>query len=807
MPQDNDQLLVSVKGQIKDFQRAMASVESRVKQTERKIDKEMGGVARSSTRAARTMEREFSTATARIDQKVAASFAKFRGGAGAGLGAVGVTTGLGALGAFSAGSIISEVNRAASSIADLNAEAERAGLTFQQFQELKFAFGRERVSIDALTDGFKELQLRADEFITTGKGSAEESFKRLGYGADSLAEKLKNPVDLLFDIIDRAQELDRAAQIRIFDELLGGTGGEQFVQLLDAGSDKLRQSIARAHELGAILSDETAAKAIEVDRRFQEIAATVEKIAKENLVEVADALNRILTTAGGINSAIQSWRKSAEDFVGSFGQIGDFLVRLNRWEFHWGLLDSVEGMVGSPSNPLQVPEVSAPAGGLSNTTGLNDSFASSLRALAAAAREAGHEIRVNSGFRSVERQKELFDAAVRKYGSEAAARKWVAPPGRSNHNFGLAADLGFGSDAARRFAHENAGRFGLSFPMGHEPWHVEPTGPDGGRIRGGNAMPQPADRREITAQAEQERLKLLEQQEEARKRQKEAIDAVNQSLAEELEMAGLEKELLESGKFTLDEVNAALDQESLVREKLNQLQQAGVPITAELEARIRAQVAALFELRDASDQAIDAQQRLQDRTQELQGAFQGIGQPIVDTFLSIVDGSAKAEDALKRLALQLANMVLQGALFGQGPLGGLFGGGLLGGLFGGVPGRAIGGPVSAGQPYMVGERGPELFVPNGAGRIMTAGQTAAAMARSGQPLGGGGVTAPIQIVLSSRFLADGGFETAVERTSRPIARVEARNASERVAKAVPGIVDQRNEEKRTRRIRPQSGGS
>jgi hypothetical protein len=37
----------------------------------------------------------------------------------------------------------------------------------------------------------------------------------------------------------------------------------------------------------------------------------------------------------------------------------------------------------------------------------------------------------------------------------------------------------------------------------------------------------------------------------------------------------------------------------------------------------------------------------------------------------------------------------------------------------GVPtGRAIGGPVSAGKPFVVGERGAELFVPNSSGSIV-----------------------------------------------------------------------------------------
>jgi hypothetical protein len=52
------------------------------------------------------------------------------------------------------------------------------------------------------------------------------------------------------------------------------------------------------------------------------------------------------------------------------------------------------------------------------------------------------------------------------------------------------------------------------------------------------------------------------------------------------------------------------------------------------------------------------------------------------------------------------------------PLGNFFGG-LFGGIFGG--GRQHGGPVSPGQAFLVGEAGPELFVPNTSGRIVPQG--------------------------------------------------------------------------------------
>jgi phage-related minor tail protein len=44
-----------------------------------------------------------------------------------------------------------------------------------------------------------------------------------------------------------------------------------------------------------------------------------------------------------------------------------------------------------------------------------------------------------------------------------------------------------------------------------------------------------------------------------------------------------------------------------------------------------------------------------------------------------------------------------------------------------LPGRAVGGPVTSQQPYMVGERGPELFVPGTGGSVVSNGDLRSAM--------------------------------------------------------------------------------
>lgn len=122
--------------------------------------------------------------------------------------------------------------------------------------------------------------------------------------------------------------------------------------------------------------------------------------------------------------------------------------------------------------------------GQAGITQLNSDFACRLSKLLA----EFPSVCINSAYRSKETQTVLWNQALAKYGSASAARKWVAPPGSSMHNKGLAADLCNSTPAVRTAA----GKHGLTFRMGHEPWHVEPNGAVGGVTpEGGKTPPGP----------------------------------------------------------------------------------------------------------------------------------------------------------------------------------------------------------------------------------------------------------------------------------------------------------------------------
>ena len=79
---------------------------------------------------------------------------------------------------------------------------------------------------------------------------------------------------------------------------------------------------------------------------------------------------------------------------------------------------------------------------------------------------------ITSGYRPPWYQKRLFDAAVKKYGSEQAARKWVAPPGKSHH--GMKGGQG-AVDVSNGEQLDNASGQ-LYRPMSWEAWHVQLVG-------------------------------------------------------------------------------------------------------------------------------------------------------------------------------------------------------------------------------------------------------------------------------------------------------------------------------------------
>ncbi len=101
---------------------------------------------------------------------------------------------------------------------------------------------------------------------------------------------------------------------------------------------------------------------------------------------------------------------------------------------------------------------------------------------------------------------------------------------------------------------------------------------------------------------------------------------------------------------------------------------------------------------------------------KINGAFKQIGEDIgtgiTDALVGAIEGTRTLGEAAKSIINDLASSLLR--LGVQMALTGLFGGTKIGGFLG----FANGGRPPVGKPSIVGERGPEIFVPRSAGTII-----------------------------------------------------------------------------------------
>ncbi|MPS67626.1 tail tape measure protein [Novosphingobium aerophilum] len=160
---------------------------------------------------------------------------------------------------------------------------------------------------------------------------------------------------------------------------------------------------------------------------------------------------------------------------------------------------------------------------------------------------------------------------------------------------------------------------------------------------------------------------------------------------------------------------------------------------------------------------------------DLVSGFTQAGQALEKGLTGAIRRGSLGFDDLKRVALstlgEIAAQSLQG-LFGAAGTGGAATGALdLSGLFSsvlGLPGRATGGNVSPGRGYLVGERGPELFVPTSAGRIET-----------GTGSGTGSGARDVKVAINLTGPRGASTPQSLQRSSRQVASAVRRALSSR----------------------------
>ncbi|WP_370158469.1 hypothetical protein [Salipiger bermudensis] len=729
---DEERLIVALEARIRDFEKNMIKAEKRGTQSYQRL--------RSGSRMATTgMERDMLRSTTRINQALATTTTRI-GAFGKAFAVGAVATGLAA---FTRGA-----TTAVRSMAEIDQQARRAGLSVTAFQELKFVSEQSRIDVDAMVDGLKELQLRADEFVVTGKGSASEAFTRLGYDARELKRRLEEPEELFLDIIDRMEGLDRAAQIRVADEIFGGTGGERFVELLGQGDEGIRQMMSRAHELGAVIEEDTVAKAAELDRKFGEITQRVSTLAKTVVVDLAGAIEDVLTMD------VDEIFGSAERAIAMMGEANYRAMKEGR-EVSQEQREAVEDLIGTYDDLFRA---------INSATGPDG-----IRLMDVADIDQAHDLaailqdidREMQAFQTGATNAEEFEGNVsdligeakdllaelsaldaKRFGNVISAIDGIstalwgairnASTLRSTLPEGDAGTVSYGPQNGRRpnvelrpgqYAPETSLRPqmpGVDFSFGSP----EPT--RGGSSGGGGGGASSVDDFRQEVESTRNEIARLE--------------------AEAVALAAVAETGFEYGD--------AVDYARKKAELLYEAQASGKELTPEMRAEIDELAQAYARAGQAADDASDKLDAIRDNTER--GA-----EALTDLFTSIFDGSKSAGEALRDLLMQMVQIQLQQQLMTAAESGG----GVIGAIGSLLTGaRAGGGPVTAGGAYLINENTPnsEVFVPSQNGGVLNVPQAQAALR------GASTQVAPMKLDVAVRTYVDqdGNWQAAVQDISR-----------------------------------------
>lgn len=645
--------------------------------------------------------------------------------------------------------------------------AQQLGVTTKFLQEFRFAATQNGASIEQADTALGKFSITLGKAFSGTKASVD-AIAKLGLNLKELkdqsdSERFASVADAIAKIPDPAQK--SSAAVAIF-----GKGALALIPTLNLAGEGFRAAAAEAEQFGLILSDkqiqDADKTADKLDKLWQSIQTKIAGVAADNalaLGSLADSFANLANRALQAISALQNFGalkiasgavpgSSREDRTSAFRHL--FRSSQGREE----LIGQFQSNIANERRKI-AQRSSAPAGAQRafDAKGRNQASEAFIARQQAAIRRIeaikdvvtprsstpnGGEITPVSGGR-VRKGRDTSKDAERAAQAEGRDERQISRDIFQAQSAELQARQSLSTSATERLAIEHQL---LDLETSARRSDIE----DEGKQR---AQEFPLRKAQIEAQTQQ--LLLLndrvDQQRRAKLDQDEQIRLVDQEndiLSDRLDTYRSIQDVARTAadRAEIEENILALQQE-IERATLEQLIATG-RVTNATEARanlaLRQQAETVGSKRRNLGPGASFLDSLPKTAGEINEAFQSIE---VEGLRSLNDGITEAivngkslgsvfKSVANSIISDLVRIAVQQAIIK--PLGeSLFGGGGGGGLFssilnfgatafggggikstGNILGRASGGPVSAGQPYIVGEKRPELFVPRVSGTII-----------------------------------------------------------------------------------------
>ena len=665
----------------------------------------------------------------------------------------GVAAGLGL--AVAGGGLLSLARNAISTGTALRETAVAAGTTVETLQDLRFVAESDGVAMQQLDRALIQLNRSVGEALM-GTTTYVDALSEIGLTARELNELSLE--ERFLAIANGIRELgDRARQTSVAQALFSRAGVE-LLPVLVQSQEQIRGTIARSQELGNV-TDENAAALKEFDQTLTDINKNIQA----NLTNSIGTLVRLIQD---VDSTSRQAERSVDSLITRFVESvfsENFVARFRRFkearEEALGIGQAAEAAPTpeAPENPV-VTDILARANELEEQAKLARQFSRTLTDEATALEKVNRASRQQIeifGLVGVERARAIAEQKIQntldeefvrlqdiirngtREQQEAAKRELRLQTdllaNRSRYVANLATEI-FLQDEYRKqiekliAAEERARQEAIDRNRAFEEANIRRLQNEQRALELSVAQTREIEKRTLELEKqiqlenldrEKERLRLLDEQAEARNQ---AFDDAN--------VARLQNEVkLEEERLRL------LDEQAEAR---NRAFEAGNISRLQEEVRLEEErLRVLDEQAKARNEAAEAAnvQRLQDELRQQEEAYARVQRQAEDfasvatgAIFDLIQGTREFDEVLLNIVNNTLSRLIEGFIQAQvealllnktlSTLGSGSGGGGIFGFIGGLLGFQRGGRPPIGRPSIVGEAGPELFVPDTSGTIV-----------------------------------------------------------------------------------------
>jgi hypothetical protein len=676
--------------------------------------------------------------------------------------------------AAAAAAIATSVKLSINAFDELSKSSQKIGVSVEALSGLKFAADLSGVSFENLQVGLAKLSVNIDKF-NTGTKTAVETFNRLQLDPS----RFTSTEETLSAIADRFAELpDGATKTALAIEVFGKSGRD-LIPLLNQGSAGIKSLTDEAAKLGLVIDTNTARAAEKFNDDLKRLTSVAtgfrNQVAVELLPVLTDLADAFATvTKETINLRSQGGESVGGDIAVGFARLVDVLIVIPKIittiasSFKVVLADINTILAGvNAINPFvllnpsrQVLKEFETALSERNKV-LQDANNAYERLWNEPANRFEQAVLTNINFRTeyIQKYTEIALQVQRAYINESVEIQRQA-------QLELAKNLGFNVSTTGSFelpeanpAAEAAGKAREAAAKKIESY-IDSLKREAATLGFNAEQIKRYEAAQLNLNATQRiAVDALIGKIEAYKEEEQRLKALDEALKEhdeilkrsaDLELETLQEVQQEQEAFAntissyVDSVERAIDPTIELADNIGRLQSAlslGL-IDSEQFNRLEEFIQKTY---DKSQQVTDeitefwiqAARNMQSAMSDLFfDAMQGKLGDLATSFKRTIDRMVS-----ELIASQLLNF-LTGDFGRTGQLGGI-----VGDLFGGIVGRYTGGPVTQNSPYLVGERGPELFVPSTSGRVIDANTTRSM---------GGGVT------VQNNFTIQGTMDTRTQ---------------------------------------------